>query len=106
MILSLKGILYRYTGIFTAEEEELDYLTSDEFWEEFIDIQKEFPKEHPANIQAIVLGGWQLKHGFYRGIWPPAILSSNPLMKIAGWFVVFYATLSWDIQKIKNKLDL
>ena len=67
MILKIKGFIYRHTGIFLAHKEELKYLQSDEFWFHMRKISKGKDEDmSPRNIQGLLIGLWQCKHGFYR----------------------------------------
>ena len=67
-LLKLKAFIYQKTGIYLASKEELDYVTSPQFWEAFKKLQqtKDWKKEDPRNIQGVLIGSWQIKHGFYR----------------------------------------
>lgn len=66
-LLKLKSLFYRHTGIYLADKEENDYLTSYDFWKSFNEY-----KSHPENdlsdrnIQGILIGLWQCNHKFYR----------------------------------------
>lgn len=64
MILKIKAFIYRLTGIYLAEKEENEYITSDEFWD--IMDSTEDPELDNRTVQKILIGSWQCKHGFYR----------------------------------------
>lgn len=67
MILKLKALLYRHTGIYLANREELEYLKSEEFWKEFRKICVRKTNDLTlADIQGLLLGLWQAENGFYR----------------------------------------
>lgn len=67
-ILKLKGHIYRYTGIYLANKEELEFLTSDKFWKQFSKHSKSKKQNKMTNqeIQGLILGLWQFDNGFYR----------------------------------------
>ncbi len=52
MILKLKALIYRLTGIYLAEKEEKAFLKSS--------------KVKGKLGRSLVIGCWQAKHGFYR----------------------------------------
>lgn len=62
-----KAFIYQKTGFYLAGKEELEYLKSKEFWKRFnkILLNKKNDLE-PRAIQSILIGLWQVKHGFYR----------------------------------------
>lgn len=68
MVLKIKAFIYQKTGIYLAHKEELEYITSKEFWKGFTKILKNSKKNDlsPQNMQGILIGLWQCKHGFYR----------------------------------------
>ncbi len=69
MILKIKGFIYRHTGIFLAHKEELEYLQSDEYWFHMKKMSKHKDNEMtPRNVQGLLIGLWQCKHGFYRSM--------------------------------------
>jgi hypothetical protein len=66
MILKIKALIYRYTGIYLAYREELEYLTSYEFWTKFKKMSTRKANDLSlVDIQSIILGMWQADHGFY-----------------------------------------
>lgn len=66
-LLKIKSFIYRHTGIFLAHGEELEYLQSDEYWYHMKKMSKSKDDEMtPRNIQGLLIGLWQCKHGFYR----------------------------------------
>lgn len=69
MILKLKAIIYRHTGIYLAHKEQLDYMESREFWIAFYEMLDTVAKEDDLtlrDVQGLLIGMWQAKHGFYR----------------------------------------
>lgn len=94
-MLKLKAFIYQTTGIFLASREQLDYVDSDEFWAFF---QKElqeqmWQEEHrfygPRFIYGILVGSWQMKHGFVRGLWLTRMGKEGLLWDLAEWVVLF-----------------
>lgn len=75
MILKLKAFIYRLTGFYFARNDEIRYLESDEFLNEFKRMNN-----HPSNtfdahaIRGILIGSWQAKHGFYKKYWLKYVL--------------------------------
>jgi hypothetical protein len=66
-ILKIKAFIYQRTGIYLANKEELEYVTSKEFWKHFKKIV--LHKKNDLNmetVQGLLIGLWQSKHGFYR----------------------------------------
>jgi len=66
-LLKLKARFYKLTGIYLAHEEENDYLCSPEFWEEhqrFLDSNAN--DWLPRDVQGVLIGSWQARHGFAR----------------------------------------
>lgn len=67
MFIKIKAFIYKKTGIYLAQKEELDYLKSKEFWKSFMKIASHKKNDlAPRDIQGILIGLWQVKHGFYR----------------------------------------
>lgn len=67
MILKLKAFIYQKTGIYLAHKEELEYITSKEFWKSFIKIVGHKKNDmSPRNAQGLLIGLWQAKNGFVR----------------------------------------
>ena len=68
-LLSLKARLYRYTGLYLASKEELDYITSREFWEAYEETIGALTIDDdmsPQNVQGLLRGMWCLKNGLMR----------------------------------------
>lgn len=71
MILKIKAFIYQKTGIYLANKEELEYITSDSFWRQFRKIY--LAKDNDIgmrDVQGLLIGMWQCKHGFYRAFNP------------------------------------
>lgn len=64
MVLKLKSFIYRLTGIYLANKEELEYVTSKEFWRAFKKIKDKTLSNQVK--QGILIGLWQCEHKFYR----------------------------------------
>lgn len=70
MILKIKVLIYKLTGKYLAEKEEIKYLQSNEF---LIDFHRMY--NHPNNtfgehtIRSALIGSWQAKNGFHKKYW-------------------------------------
>jgi len=66
-MIRIKAKLYQWFGIRLFYKEQLDYLESKEFWKAFMKIMLN-PKNDmsPINVQGLLIGLWQVKHGFAR----------------------------------------
>lgn len=96
-ILKLKAIFYRYTGIYLAHKEELEYITSDEGWSEFCKLLDD-KEMSPKNAQGLLIGLWQAELGFDR----PLLLYSltkRPkwFWRVIAWVHCFGRVLRWDL---------
>jgi hypothetical protein len=90
VFLKLKALFYRYTGFYLAHREELDYITSKEFWKEFKKLYSHKDNDmSPRDLQGLLIGMWQCKYGFatvmYRGKY-----------KILKPFFIFFSQLKMD----------
>jgi hypothetical protein len=101
MLLKIKAIIYKYTGIFLAHKEENEFMQSKEFWKNFNKIINHAENDMSATeVQGLLIGSWQFQHGFYRPLLSlrykkPAIVFI-PLAAIATLFKV----IKWDLQKL------
>jgi hypothetical protein len=104
----LKAKIYQYTGIYLAYKEDVEYLTSDLFWAEFITFRASHPDYSYQEIQDFLLVTREGYEDFHRGhtrmsrmfIKNPSIFYST-----LDWLVVFFRTLNRDIKKVfKNVL--
>ncbi len=101
-ILKLKSIIYKYTGWYLADSEELEYITSKEFWKEWRQIASAEDNDmSPRDIQGLLIGSWQAKHGFARrwNMWKREY-SRNPLWKVTYWFGNFGIQAKDDLESI------
>lgn len=80
MILKIKAKIYRLTGIYLAEKEELEYITSKKFWKSFTKMALKNPNMRFQIVQGMLIGLWQCKHGFYRKL-------------------SYYERIKWKVQK-------
>ena len=99
----IKVKIYHYTGIYLFHKEELEYLTSKEFW-------KQFPKElthmkdmSPRDVQGLMIGLWQCKLDLARPMvyWAYKV-RGTPLYPIAKFLENIHCglrQLKWDILK-------
>lgn len=70
-LLKIKAFIYQKTGIYLADKQELEYITSKAFWKEFIKICTHKDNDMaPRDVQGLLIGMWQCKHGFYRAFKP------------------------------------
>ncbi len=66
-MIKFKAWIYRMTGLYLAEREELQYITSKVFWLEFDLLRKNKKLAlSPMAAQGLLIGIWQAKHGFTR----------------------------------------
>ncbi len=102
MILKLKSIVYRYTGVYLAGPEELEYLKSDEFWSEFYKIYSH-PNNNmsPRNIQGLKIGIWQAKNRFTRP-WVTFCFFERPyfVFRPINSILTSLTAIKWDIGKL------
>ena len=91
MKLKLKSLFYRYTGIYLASKEELEYVKSKEFWKKYLVNLEHWDDMSPRDVQSLMIGMWQCTHGFagvmYRGKY-----------KFIRPFYRFFTQLKWDIK--------
>jgi hypothetical protein len=65
--MKLKAWIYQKTGIYLTHKEQLEYITSKVFWKQFMRIARRKDNDRtPIQIQGLLIGLWQCKHGFYR----------------------------------------
>lgn len=108
-ILKIKSLIYRYTGIYLANKEENDYITSKEFWKSFLKMvknNKKAPKGDKMsalNIQGLLVGLWQSKNGLARPICLLEYKRPKLLWKPIGAVVSGLTALKWDIERLVKK---
>lgn len=107
MILRIKALIYRYTGIYLAYREEANLLASRAHRREFDRMYREYliskDNMHPLDIQGILIGSWQAKHGFTR-VWANSKFARS--CKAANWVSVVVLTLSLDLNRLFNRARL
>lgn len=107
LVLILKGVFYRYTGVYLAQKEELEYLTSREFWDEFMRIASHPENDlYPRDIQGILIGTWQIRsgYGFAR---PMSMLEYRSPRLVFGpiaWFHVLFLQAQSDFRSLVAKI--
>lgn len=100
-LILLKAKIYQYTGIYLAAKEELDYVTSRKFWKEFNkQINRPDNDMSHIDIQGLLIGSWQTRHGFYRIFDTKYYLKSknNWFYRIYRWCRIFLFTLKSDLR--------
>jgi hypothetical protein len=107
-ILKLKSIIYRYTGVYLANQEENDYLTSMEFWKSFNEYRSHEENDMcDYNIQGLMIGSWQSNHGFCRPYSKYRVYHRSPMAKLINtfsWFHSFYTMAKWDLKDLIRKV--
>lgn len=107
MSLKLKILIYRYFGLYLATREELDYITSRDFWKEWAKMDEHTDNDMtPRDIQGLLIGMWQAKYGFARPMsrfWGKKQRWNNvlwPFWKTLDWFVTLGTVIKWDLEKL------
>lgn len=114
MKLKIKAFIYRYTGIYLAYKEELQYITSKEAWAEYKRMSKRKKLDlKERNLQGLLIGLWQAEHGFSR---PASFLEYKlivykyeypllkPLIALVVNLDIIWKNLSWDLKKLWKKI--
>lgn len=106
MLLKLKAIIYRYTGIFLAHKEEQAYLNSFAFKKDVKKYREMFGEDKDI-AEDIAAGTWHADHGFYR---PLCFLQFNkptwfwkPIDAIVTSFRAIKLDLQLFIWKLRKK---
>lgn len=107
-LLKLKAKFYQYTGVYLANKEENDYLTSREFWKHFNKHKKHKDNDmSDYNIQRLMIGMWQADLGFHRPMTKFRTFKRLPcarLYNMLDWFACFYYTAKWDLESLWSKV--
>lgn len=103
-ILKLKSLVYKYTGVYLAQNEELEYITSRGFWKEFINITIHEENDlSPRDVQGLLIGSWQANNGFARPMsnyfWKRTFPGS-----ILAWFDTLRIVLVWDAKHLIGRI--
>lgn len=108
MILKLKALFYKYTGLYFASKEELDYITSNEFWKRLSKTLKHPKNDMSArNVQGLLIGLWQADHGFARPMASVGRFRKPKLFwKTVNWFATLLIVIKWDIKTIFRKFHV
>lgn len=103
-LLNIKSVIYRYTGLYLANKEENDFLTSKEFWKQFNKYKKHKDNDlSDYNIQSLMIGLWQADIGFTRPMTKFHTFKRLPYTRfynLLDWFGCFYYTAKWDLEKL------
>jgi len=104
-MIKIKGLIYRYLGIFFATKEEYDYVQSKEFWNSFIEIY-ESPENDmsPSQIQGLLIGSWECEFGFFRPMSRFAFRNPRFFFSIIAWFHILFVMIKWDFKFLVAKL--
>lgn len=97
-VLKLKAVFYRYTGIYLADKEENDYLSSEEFWKDFERTAKSCNDCGPRNVQGLLIGIWQAKYGFARPMSRIRLFRPLWLWRPVRSLDSFRLAMYWDLQ--------
>lgn len=103
MLQRLKVKIYHYTGIYLFHKEELDYLTSEEFWKRFPEELERMEDMSPRDVQGLMIGLWQCKLDLARPMvfWAYKVCGT-PMYPIAKFLENIHSglrKLKWDILK-------
>lgn len=92
MKLKTKSLIYRYTGIYLANQEELDYIESPEYWKRFRKIVLSKSNDmHMTEVHSLLVGCWQADHGFHTAMY----FGRSRVLRTC---YIFYKQLRWDIE--------
>lgn len=96
-MLKIKAAIYRYTGIYLANSEELEYINSIEFWKDYKRVITHPENDlGPRGAFGLLIGSWQAEHGFCR----PFSFKEN---KIAAWLDTSFRAIKWDLEEKYGK---
>lgn len=88
-----------------ASKEELNYVTSQKFWKSFMKIAKDHKNDMSCNdIQFLLIGLWQIKHGFGRPSLFLRFKKPGIIFKPLAWIYNLYMVLKSDLQTILRVL--
>lgn len=99
--LKIKAKIYKYTGLFLAHKEQLEFVTSKEFWKALLKGLKHKNNDMGLiSMQGLLIGMWQHRNGFHR---PSNLLRfKRPkwFFRTVAWFHDLYTVIKWDIQDL------
>jgi len=98
-ILSIKSDIYRFTGLYLAHKEELDYIGSHTYWRQFVAIAKyERDGIGVRDIHGLLVGMWQVKHCLVR----PSVLIRYKRPRFIfvpiAWFIALYLSIKRSLR--------
>ena len=105
MILQFKSYIYRYTGIYLAHKEELEYLSDDKLWND-MELRLKAPDNDMslANWVSVEIGMWQACHGFCRPMVSWTWKYRNVLFGIPASLVNSAVSIWWDLKSLISKM--
>jgi hypothetical protein len=106
MILTLKSIVYKYTGIYLAQKEEDAYLQSSEANLEYNMYAKYDGVKRLGHktIKGIMIGGWQAHNGFCRPLSFVCFGSDYKIGRLVNNLCTLGLVLKWDFIFLKRRL--
>lgn len=104
-VLKIKSVLYRYTGIYLAYKEELEYIESKKYWKDLSRIYEKNRKEmYLRNTHGLIMGMWQCKHDFARPISFLCFKKPGVIFKPLSWLSVLFQVIKWDLRLLYKKV--
>ncbi len=104
-MMKLKAIIYRYTGVFLANQEQLEYLESEEFWAQFVKLCKSKTRGSFRDTQGLLIGLWQADRGFARPYsWFNRFRKPRWFWSAINWIATLGIVVKWDVQWVWRKL--
>lgn len=105
MLLRIKSIIYKYTGLYLARKEEWAYYLSREYQQEYNKCMAHTLTDpddalDAEDVHGLLIGSWQAHHGFHRPM--SFIQYKHPrwVFRIIGWFEVLFIVLKWDVKNL------
>jgi hypothetical protein len=102
LALRIKAAIYRYTGIYLAHKEELEYVCSEDFWKRHSKLVRSSNYVDSKNIQGLLIGMWQAKRGFYRPI-SDKRFSKKIHVRMTSYFESCYKAIRMDLSDQLSK---
>jgi hypothetical protein len=110
LILKLKAIIYKYSGLYLAYKEQSRYVDTEGYWQDFERLTKTKPRMSCENAHDLLIGLWQSHHRLVRPYYPlppkfrKRLIVFPRLRRIAEWFGTLYLAIRWDIEKIAQTI--
>jgi len=99
-ILKIKSMIYRYTGLFLAHKEQMKYVQSKEFMDEFLKIVVSDDGDMgPRSIMGLLIGSWQARNGFSTSM-SKLEWHSNRFVRFIGGIHSKFINLYWDLRRL------